>query len=210
MVTAFDIATDEYDAETGRTRTDLTNSVVHFTVEDSAGNTVIQKTSANIAEIEILDQVLPATTVGQARVYFLEADTGALIAGDEYWFDCWAADGTSEEPIVDRGKFIVCESVTHISAGPAPSIPTYPAPQSPQERSFQWTAPSTGSAFTVTVTGGMVDATYGVWVNYEDVAGVVPAQHKVPAATRNAATFDVEFASNLTIGDTVVFLLRDF
>ena len=209
-VTAFDIATDEYDVETGRTRTDLTGAVVHFTVRDAAGVIVIQKTSADPLEILILDQT-DAATKGQSKIFFLEDDTGALLVDGEYWFDCWAANGTSEEPIVDRGRFFVCESVTHISVGVAPSIPTYPSPQLSQERSFKWTAPSDGDDFTITIPGtGMVDGTYCVTAEYSFIPDpVVWASRYFPEASRTATQFQLLTSSNILTGTVVDFILRD-
>ncbi len=113
-VTAWDIARDEYDAETGRTRTDLTTAIIYFTVKNAAGTIVIAKDSNTPAEITILSQLVAATK-GQAKIYFLEADTSALVVGTDYWFDCWVAVDGKEEPIVDRGLFTICESITQIS-----------------------------------------------------------------------------------------------
>lgn len=113
-VTAWDIVRDVFDVETSRSRTDLTTATVYFTVRDDDDVVVIQKDSDTIIEIEILNQLVDATK-GQARIYFVEADTSTLTVGATYWFDCWVKVDGREQPIVDRGKFIVCESVTRIS-----------------------------------------------------------------------------------------------
>lgn len=193
VVTSNDIVTDEHDVETDRDRTDLTTAVVHCTVRDADGNIVIQKTSADVAEIEILNQLVAATK-GQARVYFVEADTAPLTVGAEYWFDCWAAIPGREEPIVDRGRFIVCESVTHISQGPTPNLPTFPASQTPQFRSFEWTAPSTAKQFTVPIPGtGMVDTKYLVQHSPSSMPSTGPlAPAHAPKAGRTATQFDFQ------------------
>ena len=138
LLTAENVTFDQYGKEVAnsRVRTDLTGGIVYFTVRDNDGNIVIQKDSTNAAEIELKSQVVEATK-GQATVHFVYADTAPLSSDPttKYWFDSWAmlANGL-EEPIVDRGRFYVDKSATHIAAGPAPALPTYPAAQTPQER----------------------------------------------------------------------------
>jgi len=214
LLTAENVTFDQYGKEVAgsRTRTDLTGGIVYFTVRDDDGNIVIQKDSTDAAEIELKNQVAEATK-GQAVVHFVYDDTAPLITdlGQKYWFDAWALLPSGlKEPIVDRGRFFVEKSVTHIDAGPAPSLPTYPAPQVTQERSFNWSAPSAVTTYTITVPDdGMVDAVYGVWATFENVVGSTPTSYKVPSSTRTATQFDIEFDTALAIGDTVNFFLRD-
>jgi hypothetical protein len=209
LVTAQDVSYDINGVETGRIRTDLTGGVVHLTVRDANGTIVIQKDSTNIAEIELKDQV-SLTTRGQAVIKFVESDTAPLLSTAQYTFDIWAAtsDGR-EEPIVDRGRFVVDASVTHISAGPAPNLPTFPASQTPQERSFRFVAPGAGSAFTVAIPApGMVDNSYTVHATLNTIVGALPVI-ACPDAGRTTTQLDLATSIPLAIGDTIDFLLRD-
>lgn len=211
VVTAWNIVRNEYDVEQSRSRADITLGVVHFTVKDADGNIVIQKTSTDVAEIEILNQLIAATK-GQARVYFVEADTAPLTVGAEYWFDCWVVVDGVEEPIVDRGRFIVCESVTHVAAGPAPNLPTFPASQTPQERSFLHTWSVTGDSDAVAIPGtGMVDVGYNTHCSIEDLpsGGSPVAILRAPLASHTTTTFVIEASGDLDAGTTVVCTLRD-
>lgn len=205
-VTARSLVTNEYDVEQSSPRRDLTTGVVHFTAEDDDGNVIIQKTSAVASEILILDQLDPETT-GQAKVFFLEADTAALVPGDIYWFDCWlVADGV-EEPIVDKGRFIVLPSVTHVSAGPVPSTPVAPAPQIPQIRSFRWVAPSAGNSFTVAIPGtGMVNNQYHV--GHSVRSGVIVVDAIFDETLSTPTQFQMTTAGTIPTGTVITFILR--
>lgn len=210
VVTALDITTNEFDVETSRTRSDLTNAVIYFTVRDSAGTVVIEKTSANAAEILKLDQGAPET-MGQARVYFVADDTSPLIAGANYWFDCWASEPGNQEPIVDRGKFIVLESVTDIANSPAPYYPGSPAPQTVQARSFRWVVPTDGDDFTVTIPGvGMLNAAYHVGVTFVALpVGGAAAVCLVDETVQTTTTFNLKTSGVITAGTVFTFYLRD-
>lgn len=207
LVTAYDITLDENGVETSRSRTDLTGGYVYFTVRDEYDNIVIQKSSWDTAEIEHLTQ--SGTTIGQARIKFVEADTGALTIGGEYYFDVWVqtSDGR-EEPIVDRGKFYVDKSVTYIPGGPAPTIPSYPAPQTAQERSFLHTWSETGTSDAVTIPGGgaMVDANYIVIAMVKDGS---PVSFTAASGSQTDTGFVLQASGPLNINDTVGIILRD-
>ena len=210
LITAEDITFDQYGAEVSRGRTDLTGGVVYFTVRDENGVIVIQKDSTNSAEIEHKNQLVAATT-GQATLKFVYADTAPLSSDPKvkYWFDIWVmtADGR-EEPIVDRGRFYVDKSSTHIALGPAPALPTYPAAQTPQERSFLWTWSATGTSDVVTIPGAaeMVNGDYVVLAMVEDGT---PVAFTAASGTRTTAGFTLLASASLTIGDTVGIFLRD-
>jgi hypothetical protein len=215
LITAEDVSYDENDVETGRVRTNLTGGIVYLTVEDADGNIVIQKDSTNIAEIVLRDQTPGSDTEGQSDVYFVEADTAPLSSDpiDKYWFDCWTAtlDGR-EEPIVDRGRFFVDKSTTHISAGPAPAIPTFPASQSPQERSFKFTIPTLGTFWTVTFPGtGMVNATYCIEPHISDLplaTSPVAVLYDL-VADRTATDFILRSSGPLEAGTIIDIHARD-
>jgi len=214
LVTAEDVSYDENEVETGRVRTNLAGGVIYFTVEDADGTIVIQKDSTNVAEIVLRDQTPLSATEGQADVYFVEADTSPLSSdpSDKYWFDCWAAtaDGR-EEPIVDRGRFFVDKSTTHISAGPAPAIPTFPASQSPQERSFKFTIPTLGTFWTVTFPGVMVDVVYCIESHISDLplaTSPVAVLYDL-AADRTATDFILRASGPLEAGTIIDIHARD-
>ena len=211
LVTAEDVTFDQYGVQQSRVRTDLTGGVVYLTVRDDDGTVVIQKDSSVVSEIEIKNQGVAATK-GQATIKFVEADTAPLTPGAKYWFDIWAktADGR-EEPIVDRGRFHVDRSTTHISEGPAPSLPAYPASQTPQLRSFKWVAPAGGDSFTVTIPGsGMVDATYIVVGTYSTIpVGGAWAAIYCPETSRTVAAFGLETSAPILAGTVIDFILRD-
>jgi len=204
------ITYNQYGVETARVVTDLTGAIVYFTVRDESDVIVIQKDSTNVAEIEI---AAPATS-GQATLKFVYADTAPLSNDPttQYWFDFWVKTAAGiEEPIVKRGRFYVDESVTHIALGPAPSLPTYPAAQTEQARSFKWTAPSTGDLFTVTIPGtGMLDTVYTIAPGYATIPiGGSWAALYMPEASRTTTTFVLETSSPIIIGTVIDFLLRD-
>lgn len=216
LLTAEDVTYDQYGREVAgsRVRTDLTGGVIYFTVTDDDGTIVIQKDSTDVAEIEIKDQLVAATK-GQATVHFVYADTAPLNNDPKfkYWFDAWVMLPSGiEEPIVDRGRFYVDRSVTHIAGGPAPALPTYPAPQTPQERSFLWTWSATGTTDVVTIPSGgaMVDTGYGAHLTIEDVPtlGSVAVLH-APSAGRTTTAFTIIASGPILIGTTVNIFLRD-
>ncbi len=213
LVTASDVTYDENDVFVSEVRTNLDGGVVYFTVRDEDGTIVMQKDSTNVAEIEHRNQAVAATE-GQADIKFVEADTAPLSSDPsvKYWFDCWArtVDGR-EEPIVDRGRFYVHKSTTHISAGPAPSLPSYPATQTPQERSFLWTWSATGDTNTVTIPGvGMVDTTYVVQAIIEDIpSGGSASVITSPSSGRTTTTFTLLAAGALLAGTTISIITRD-
>lgn len=213
LITAEDITFDQYGAEVSRGRTDLTGGVVYFTVRDANDVIVMQKDSTNTAEIEHKNQIVAATT-GQATLKFVRADTAPLSSDPavKYWFDIWVmtADGR-EEPIVDRGRFYVDRSATNIELGPAPSLPTYPAAQTPQERSFVWSWSATGSSDTVNIPGtGMVDSDYVVAATIEDVpSGGAVTVLTAPSSGRSTTTLQLVGAGSLLIGTTIGLILRD-
>lgn len=210
LVTAQDISFDINGVETARVRTNLDNGVVYLTVRDASGTIVLQKDSTNSAEIEHKNQLI-AELEGQATIKFVEADTAPLQAGAVYWFDVWVkhSDGR-EEPIVDSGRFYVDVSQTHISEGPAPSLPTFPASQTPQFQNFKWTATAVITAHTVTIpNGGMVDATYTVTATLNTIAGGTFPLVAAPDSARTATTFPITTSAALTVGDTIDFQVRD-
>lgn len=119
VVTSNDVVYDENGVEESRSRTDLTGATIYFTVKDASGTAVIQKSSVDVNEIEILDQGVEAT-LGQARIKFVEADTATLSTTTQYFFDVWVstAGALIEEPIIDYGRFFVDKSATRISVAP--------------------------------------------------------------------------------------------
>jgi hypothetical protein len=216
LLTAETVTFDQYGVEVdgSRVRTDLTGGIVYFTVRDDDGNIVIQKDSTDAAEIELKNQVVAATT-GQATVHFVYADTAPLssLPSAKYWFDAWVtlSDGT-EEPIVDRGRFYVDESVTHSALGPAPGLPTYPAAQTPQHRSFKFTVPTTGDFWTVTIpSDGMVDAVYCIagWISHlPDAESNVAILYDLEA-DRTTTDFVLRASGDLEAGTIVDIEIRD-
>lgn len=91
---------------------DLTDSVLYFTVrtvEGASGDPVISKTSADVEQIEILDQT---TNKGQFKVYLLSSDTNVAIK--QYRYDVWVTfpDDDEARPVVRPSLFEVRPSVT--------------------------------------------------------------------------------------------------
>jgi len=214
LITAEDVTFNQYGSEVSRGRTDLTGGVVYFTVRDENDVIVLQKDSTVTAEIEHKNQLVAATT-GQATLKFVYADTAPLSSDPKtkYWFDIWVmtADGR-EEPIVDRGRFYVDRSATHIALGPAPALPTYPAAQNQQERSFKWTAPTTGDTFTITIPGtGMVDTVYTIpqpgFATIPSGGSWTPTH--CPETQRTSTTFQLLCNSAILAGTVLDFQLRD-
>lgn len=214
LITAEDITFDQHGAEVSRSRTDLTGGIVYLTVRDENGTVVMQKNSTDSSQIEHKNQLV-AATIGQATVKFVYADTAPLSSDpkNKYWFDIWVmtADGR-EEPIVDRGRFYVDKSSTNISEGPAPSLPTYPASQTQQERSFRWEVPTDGDNFTVILPGvGMVDATYHVnaTIAFLPVSGSY-AICLIDETAQTSTTFNLKTSATVLAGTIFTFHTRDY
>jgi len=209
LLTAQDVAFGADNVEISRVRTNLTGAVVHFTVRDENGTIVIQKDSTDITQIEIKNQALAALE-GQYNVKFVEADTAPLSTTAIYWFDSWAATSDGfEEPVIDTGRFFVDKSQTHISEGPAPSLPTYPASQTERLQSFQWVVTSTGTSHTVTIPTAMVNSTYIATVTPNTIAGATFPICVCPESGRTTTTFPMSTSISITAGDTLDFLVRD-
>lgn len=113
-VTCYDLELDELGSEVGRTRTDLTGATVYFALKPADGGaTVVAKTSADAAQIQLLDQA-QAATKGQAVIKLLQADTDALTPG-KYHFDVWVklADGRVDA-IIDQSPFFISPQVADV------------------------------------------------------------------------------------------------
>lgn len=213
LLTAEDVTLNEFGVVTNRVRTDFTGGIVYCTVRDDNGVIVIQKDSTDSSQIEVLDQLVAATQ-GQARIKFIYVDTAPLSNDPrvKYWFDAWVWTADNRrEPIIDRGRFYVDRSSTNIPEGPTPNLPTFPASQSQQTRSFKWTAPATGDVFTVTIPGvGMVDDTYTVAAMYSNIpAGGSWAGMYAPELARTQTTFELQTTAPILVGTVVDILVRD-
>lgn len=90
---------------------DLTGGRVIFSVKRSVAeiNPLIQKTSDNVAQIEITEP-----RAGKARIKFVPSDTLTMDPG-EYVFDTWIINATGERfPVIKPSMFIVIPGVTVI------------------------------------------------------------------------------------------------
>lgn len=91
---------------------DLTGATIYFCVAQCDGaDPVIEKSSAVLTEIEILDQV---TYTGKARIYLDPADTATLDPGD-YLFDVWVELASGKRyPVISRGTLTIINSICQI------------------------------------------------------------------------------------------------
>lgn len=203
-------------------RADLTGALIEFAVkrrlEDSDDEVVIYKSSANgPTEIEILPQVIlgvDQTSKGNYVIKLLASDTEELDPSCCYVYDVWVtlANG-SREPVIDTSPFCIVQRVTPVEDTPAPIGPSGDAaPQTPQERSFTWTVPSTDVSWTVTIPlgGAMHDATYGVWASMADPVLPAGLKYWVPSATRTTTQFVFNSEETIQAGSVLTFFLRDF
>jgi len=90
---------------------DITNHIITFTVKSNPKETanLIQKTSASISEIELVDP-----TIGRADIKLVPTDTVNIVHGD-YVYDVWIEKPTGEQfQIVPVSKFLVRDRVTQL------------------------------------------------------------------------------------------------
>lgn len=183
--------------------------VIYFTAQDQFGNIVMQKTSEVPSEIEI---TIPLTA-GLGILKFVEADTAPLSTNRklfQYYFDIWGktSDGR-EEPIVDRGQLFIDKSVTRISLGPTPSLPSFPAAQNQQQRSFVWEATVEGDVFTIPVPGSGMVPGYAIMPSIAEIPiGGFWTSMYCPESLSTPTEFQLYCASPIPIGTRVYFLLR--
>lgn len=212
-----DVSFDDNGNVTSRAPADLTGAFLCWALTNpDTGKTLVEKNSLTVTQIEILaDQSVGSDERGRAVLKLVRDDTSDLDVGD-YTHAAWVelADGR-KDTVVDVSPFFLADPGKEFPAGsPAPIVGT-PAPQTQQERNFEFTLPADtvgpDHQFTVTIPGaGMLRDTYSIFASFTDVPtnGAI-ALLRFPSSGRAAASFLVE-ASGLLLQNTVIeFYLRD-
>lgn len=97
-------------------RVDLTGATVYFTVRTALGAAPasIAKTSANVLEIEILNQAVPATK-GQADIFIAPSDTASPPLLGKLIYDVWVVLVSGKRYcVVEPSAFLVNRAVTEL------------------------------------------------------------------------------------------------
>ena len=94
-------------------RVDLTGSTVHFCVKVLVSDpaTVIAKVSTIPTQITILTQ--SGSSLGQADIFIVPADTSGLTAPLKHFYDAWVVFASGDRvQVVGNADFLIVQSVT--------------------------------------------------------------------------------------------------
>jgi len=188
---------------------DLTGATVYFWVKENVSDTtpVITKNSDNAGEAEILTQA--GDTLGKADIFLNPNDTQSLDPGT-YYYDVLVQLSTGDRyVVVNPAKLFIEQGVVDLSGAPPPT-PGLPAPQNEDEKSFQFTVPSDGDSWTISIPSSMYDGSYCVMAQIVSVPTGGDAAILIPLDSSKTANSFTLTATGVLLQDTLIdIILRD-
>lgn len=208
---AEDVTFDDNNKVTSKVATDLTGGTVFWLLRNpDTGEVIAELNSVTISQIEILaDQSFGSADRGRSILKLTGAITN--ISPGRYTHEAWVElpDGR-RDTIIDKSPFIITDvDIEFPVIAPTPPASGF-APQSQAERNFVHTITNdTSGPLTITIPGGMARATYSILWAIETLGGgqVLPTQ--LSFTSKGSTSFDITASTELKIGTTIEFYLRD-